>query len=44
MKTLRLNFDDREFKKLQNSKEAEKILGNCENWEDYFLKLAKIRK
>jgi len=44
MKTLRLNFEDKEFKKLQNTKEEKKILGECNNWEDYILKLAGVRK
>jgi len=44
MKTLNLTFEDREFKKLSNCKEQEKILGNAENWEDFILKLAKVRK
>ena len=44
MKTLRLTFDDKEFKKFQNAKEASKILGDCDNWEDFLLKLAKVRK
>ena len=43
MKTLRLTFDDREFKKFQNAKEVAKILGKAVSWEDYLLKLAKVR-
>ena len=42
--TLPLQFKDKEFKKLQNAKEEKKILGKCDNWEDYILKLAKIRR
>ncbi len=42
--TLNLTFEDKEFKRLSNAKECEKILGNCSSWEEYFLKLAKIRK
>lgn len=44
MKTLRINFENKEFKKLQNAKEEQKIIGECDNWEDYFLKLAGVRK
>jgi hypothetical protein len=44
MRTLRLNFEDKEFKKFANVKEEQKILGNCDNWEDYLLKLAGVRK
>ena len=44
MKTLRLNFEDKEFKHFENMKEMEKILGKCTSWEDYLLKLAKVRK
>ena len=44
MKTLRLTFEDKEFKKFQNSKEEAKINGKATSWEDYLLKLAKVRK
>ena len=44
MKTLRLTFEDTEFKKFQNGKEIAKILGKAVSWEDYLLKLAKVRK
>ena len=44
MKTLRLTFEDTEFKKFQNAKECAKILGKAVSWEDYLLKLAKVRK
>ena len=44
MKTLNITFDDKEFKKLENSKEEAKILGKATSWEDYILKLAKVRK
>ena len=44
MKTLRLTFDDREFKIFQNTKEVAKILGKATSWEDYLLKLAGVRK
>ena len=44
MKTLRLTFEDTEFKKFQNTKEIAKILGKAVSWEDYLLKLAKVRK
>lgn len=43
MKTLRLYFEDKEFKQLQNDKETLKINGECDNWEDYILKLATVR-
>lgn len=44
MKTLNLTFEEKEFKKLQNAKEEMKILKECDNWEDFILKLAKVRK
>lgn len=44
MKTLRLHFEDSEFRKFENSKEEKKILGECDNWEDYLLKLAGVRE
>lgn len=44
MKRLVIVFEDREFKKLQNAKEEAKINGECNNWEDFLLKLAKVRK
>ena len=44
MKTLRLTFEDTEFKKFQNAKEVAKILEKAASWEDYLLKLAKVRK
>ena len=44
MRTLRLTFDDTEFKKFQNRKEIAKILGKAVSWEDYLLKLAGVRK
>ena len=43
-KTLNITFEDTEFKKLENCKEAAKILGKATSWEDYLLKLAKVRK
>ena len=43
MKNLNINFEDRDFKKLQNAKEEAKILGECENWVDFILKLAGIK-
>ncbi len=44
MKRILLLFDDKEFKKLANKKEEAKILALADNWEDYILKLAGIRK
>ena len=44
MKTLNITFEDKDFKKLQNSKEEAKIFGVAESWEDYILKMCKIRK
>ena len=44
MKTINLTFEDKEFKKLQNSKEEAKILNKATSWEDWILKLAKVRK
>jgi hypothetical protein len=43
MKELRLIFDDKTFKKLENKKEELKILGKIKNWEEFILKLAKIK-
>lgn len=39
-----LSFDDKEFNKLENLKEEGKILKKWDNWEDYILKLARVRK
>ena len=44
MKTLRLTFEDTEFKKFQNAKKVAKITGEATSWQDYLLKLAKVRK
>ena len=44
MKNLNITFEDKDFKKLQNCKEVAKINNDCENWEDYILKLAGVRK
>ena len=44
MKTLNITFDDKDFKKLENAKEVAKILGKATSWEDFLLKLAKVRK
>ena len=44
MKTLRLNFEDKIFKRLQNAKEEAKILGQIENWEEFILKLVGLLK
>ena len=43
MKRLVIVFEDEDFKKLRNAKEASKILGDCDNWEDFLLKLANVR-
>ena len=38
MKTLRLHFDDKIFKKLKNAKEEKLITDDkIKNWEDYIL-------
>ena len=44
MRTLNLTFEDSVFKKIDNAKEQEKILGKIKSWEEYILKLAKIKK
>ena len=44
MRTLNLTFEDSDFKKLDNAKEEAKILGHVRSWEEWILKLAKIRK
>ncbi len=43
MRHVKMQFDDKEFKKLQNMKESNQILGKCTSWEDFILRLAKIR-
>ncbi len=43
MKNLNITFEDKDFKKLENAKEEAKINGLCSNWEDYILRLARIR-
>ena len=43
MKNINITFEDKDFKKLENMKEEWKILGKCQSWEDFFLKLAKIK-
>ena len=43
IKKVILSFDLKEFKQLSNMKEEAKINGKAENWEDFILKLAKIR-
>jgi len=42
--TLQIKFKETDFKKLQNCKEEGKINKECENWEDYILKLAGVKK
>ena len=44
MRTLNITFEEKEFKKLSNAKEEAKILGIADSWEDYILKLAKVRR
>ena len=44
MKTLNLTFDDKDFNKLENGKEEQKILGKVKSWEDYILKLVGVKK
>ncbi len=44
MININLTFDDKEGKKLQNAKEEAKLNGECDSWEDFILKMAKIRK
>ena len=43
MKNLNITFEDKDFKKLENAKEEAKINNLAQNWEDYLLKLARIR-
>ena len=42
MKDLNINFEDEDFKKLQNMKEEWKITGKCTNWVDFILNLSKF--
>ena len=42
--TLQVKFEEKEFKKLQNAKEIAKILGKAVSWEDWILKMAKVRR
>jgi len=42
MKNLNINFEDEDFKKLQNMKEEWKITGKCTNWVDFILNLSKF--
>ena len=44
MKELKIMLEDKDFRKLRNCKESAKINKECENWADYILKLAKVRK
>ena len=44
IKEVKLFFEEKDFKKLENLKEEKKILGRCDNWADFILKLARIRK
>ena len=44
MKEIRLNLEDKDFKKLSNMKERAKFRNECTSWEDYILKLAEVRK
>lgn len=38
-KTINLRLTERDFKKLQNAKEAAIICGDCSNWEEFFLNI-----
>lgn len=42
MKNLNITFEDNDFRKLNNMKEAWKITHRCTNWEDFILNVAKI--
>ena len=44
MKTLNITFEDKDFNKLENLKEANRILGQNFSWASFLLKLAKIKK
>ena len=44
MKNLNITFEDKDFKKLENLKEEWKILGVITSWENFILKLAKLKK
>lgn len=44
VKQITLRFDEKDFKKLENEKEAKKIIGECSNWEDFILKVVGVRK
>jgi hypothetical protein len=45
MRHVKIVFEDKDFKKLENKKEKDSILlGKPISWEDYILKLARIRK
>tara|TARA_Y100000310_G_scaffold280361_1_gene300048 strand:+ start:3443 stop:3577 length:135 start_codon:yes stop_codon:yes gene_type:complete len=41
---LKIQFEDKDFRKLENKKEEMKIMGKVNNWREYILKLAKIRR
>lgn len=43
MRKVFLVLEDKDFKKLSNAKEEAKINGDADNWEDFILKLARIR-
>lgn len=43
MRQVRLTFEDKDFKKLQNMKEEAIINDECSSWEDWILKLAGIK-
>lgn len=44
IRTIILKIEDKEFKQLENLKEEAKINGKADNWEDYILKLANVRR
>jgi len=44
MKNLNITFEDKDFKKLENMKEAWKIIGRCTCWEDFIINLSKLKK
>ena len=44
MKNLNINFEDKDFKKLQNMKEEWKIIGKCDGWVSFILNLSKLVK
>jgi len=43
IRTLVLKFEEKQFKKLQNAKEEAKINKEVSSWEEWILKLTKIK-